>query len=243
MLTGRLENEARRGLAAGTSSVTVGVVERRPRETSEALDARIEGTIARPRGATVSALDDLRNTSTAVASTVRSSLNSGSDLMRPQASDVLRHDTLDALARELAEARRYGRSVALVVLDVDGLEDMSERFGREVADSTLSQIAGRLDRSLGTGSVHRLGANAFALVLPGSGVDDAEALVDALQSSLEPPHDEAGLVLSAGITELVDGDDAEVGLGRTEHALWQAKQAGSGTIVVAVPNRRPAPPG
>jgi hypothetical protein len=73
-------------------------------------------------------------------------------------------------------------------------------------------------------------------------VDDAEALVDALQTSLEPPHDENGLVLSAGITELAEDEDAELGLGRAEHALWQAGQAGPGTIVVAVPNRRPTPP-
>ncbi|HUG65150.1 MAG TPA: diguanylate cyclase [Gaiellaceae bacterium] len=242
VLTNRLEDEARQKLAAGTSTVTVGLVERRPSETPEALDARIEGTIVGPRVASVAALDDVRNASTAVASTIHSTLASGFDLVRPQASDVLRRDTLDALARELAGARTYGRSVALVALDIDGLESISERRGREVADSTLSRVAGRLYRSLGTGSVHRLDTNAFALVLPGSGVDDAEALVDALQSSFEPPHDEAGLVLSAGITELTEDDDAEAGLGRAEHALWQATQAGSGTVVVAVPNRRPARP-
>jgi len=78
--------------------------------------------------------------------------------------------------------------------------------------------------------------------LPGTGLDDAEALVDALQTSLGPPHDDTGLVLSAGITELADADDPDAGLGRAEHAVWQATQAGPGTIVVAVPNRRPIPP-
>jgi hypothetical protein len=82
----------------------------------------------------------------------------------------------------------------------------------------------------------------FALVLPGSGIDDAEGLVDALQTSLGPPHDENGLVLSAGITEVAGDDDADAGLGRAEHAVLQAMQAGAGTIVVAVPNRRPLPP-
>jgi hypothetical protein len=40
----------------------------------------------------------------------------------------------------------------------------------------------------------------------------------------------------------VEDDAAEVALGRAEHALWQAKQAGSGTVVVAVPSKRPTPP-
>ena len=50
--------------------------------------------------------------------------------------------------------------------------------------------------------------------------------------------DVAGITLSAGITELADSEDAQRALARAEHALWQARQAGPGTIVVAVPGRR-----
>jgi len=50
-------------------------------------------------------------------------------------------------------------------------------------------------------------------------------------------------VLNAGITEVAEDEDAQTALGRAEHALWQARQAGPGTVVVAVPSRRPAPPG
>jgi PleD family two-component response regulator len=63
-----------------------------------------------------------------------------------------------------------------------------------------------------------------------------------LQSSLEPPYDEVGIALSAGVTEIAEGDDAQTALGRAEHALWQATQAGRGTVVIALPGRRPAPP-
>ena len=166
----------------------------------------------------------------------------GSDVVRPQATEVLRRDVLETVARELVDARDFGRSLAVVALELRGLDDVSERHGREAADAVLIDVAGQLDRSLSTGSVHRLGTTAFALVLPGSGIEEAEALVDALQTSLEPPHDDAGLILSAGITELAEADDPDAGLGRAEHALWQANQAGAGTIAVAVPNRRPLPP-
>jgi diguanylate cyclase (GGDEF)-like protein len=239
VLTKRIEDEARRALGASSGSVTVGLLERQPSESSDALDARIERMLGRPSGATVSALEDARNASTAVASTVRSSFASGAEHVRPHV-EALRGDVLAALARELLETRGLERSLGIVVLEVDGLDDVSEDASHEAADATLGEVAGRLDRSIGTGSVHRLGASTFALVLPGSGVHGAEALVDALQSSLEPPHHAPGLVLSAGITELAEGDDAEAGLGRAEHALWQAKQAGAGTVVVAVPGRRPA---
>jgi len=241
ILTRRLRDAAKQSIRSGVSTMAVGLVERLPAETSEELDLRIERTFG-PPAATISTLDDVRNASTAARSTVHSTLASGSDVVRPQATDVLRHDVLEAVTRELEDARGFGRSLAVVALELAGLGDVSERHGREAADAALIDVAGRLDRSLSTGSVHRLGTTTFALVLPGSGIEEAEALVDALQASLEPPHDDTGLVWSAGITELGDDDDPDAGLGRAEHALWQANQAGAGTIVVAVPNRRPLPP-
>ena len=241
VLTRRLGEVARQTLRADVSTVTVGLVERLPAETSAEFDTRIDRTFG-SSGATVSTLDDARNTSTAAASTVRSTMSNDSDLVRPAATDVLRRDMLEALAHELADGHGFDRSLAVVALELEGLDAVSEARGREAADAVLSEVAGKLDRSIGTGSVHRLGPSTFALVLPGSQVDAAEALVDALQTSLEPPHGETGLGLSAGITELGEDDGAEAGLDRVEHALWQAKQAGSGTIVVAVPNRRPLPP-
>jgi len=242
VLTSRLREAVGTTISHATSTVAVGLVERLPAETSDALDARLDQTLGHRREAKVRALDEARNASTAVASTVRSTLGTGAERARPQGPEALRRDALDVLARELRDARRFGRSLAVAVLDVAGLDSVSERLGRETADALLSDLAGRIDRGVSSGSVHRLGASVFALVLPGSGIDDAEALVDALQSSLDPPHDETGLVLCAGITELAEEDDEDASLGRAEHAVWQATQAGPGTIVVAVPNRRPIPP-
>jgi diguanylate cyclase (GGDEF)-like protein len=241
VLTRRIRDAAKQSIRSGVSTMAVGLVERLPAETSQELDLRIERTFG-PVGATVSTLDDARTMSTADASTVRSTLAGKPDLVRPQTPDVLRRDVLESVARELANAGSFGRSLAVVALELNGLDEVSERLGREAGDAALIDVAGRLDRSLNTGSVHRLGTTTFALVLPGSGIEEAEALVDALQTSLEPPHDDLGLVLSAGITELGEDDDADAGVGRAEHALWQASQAGIGTIVVAVPNRRPTPP-
>jgi len=241
-LSKRIEAEASRVLVSGSQTVTVGVVEMLPDETAEEFDARVDGTLGRPRGGTIAVLEDTRNASTATAATVRTAFPVSAATTHHGTGDVLRGDALETIAGELISAHQFGRSLALVVLRVDGLEDISDDEGREAADSRLSDIAGRLDRSLGVGTVHRLGTGEFVLVLPGSGVAEAEALVDAVQSSLEPPYDEAGVVLSAGVTEIAEGDDAQTVLGRAEHALWQATQAGRGTVVVAVPSRRPSPP-
>ena len=239
-LSRRIEREADRVLAPGSQTVTVGLVQRLPDETAEALDARVERTLSWTGGMSLAVLEDSGNASTATTSSVRTAFAGRPETTRHLPGEVLRGDALDAIAGELLGAHRFGRALALVALGVEGFDDEEE--GREAADARLSDVAGRLDRSLGMGSVHRLGAHEFVLVLPGSRVDDAEALVDALQSSLEPPYDEAGVLLSAGVTEIAEGDDAEAALGRAEHALWQATQAGRGTVVVALPSRRTTPP-
>ncbi len=241
-LSRRIRSEASRALASAVQNVTVGLVEMLPDETAEGLDARVEGVLGQPRGATLAVLEDARTASTATPATVRTDFAAREETTQTMTGDILRGDAIEAIARELGAAQRFGRALALVVLGVDGLDEIAERQGREAADASLSQVAGRLDRSMGTGSVHRLDADEFVLVLPGCGVDRAEALVDAVQSSFEPPYDEVGVVLSAGVTEIAEADDAQTALGRAEHALWQAAQAGRGTVVVAVPNRRPAPP-
>jgi PleD family two-component response regulator len=68
-------------------------------------------------------------------------------------------------------------------------------------------------------------------------VDDAEALLGMVHAGSTRDDETSGLTLSAGITELAEGDDAPAALGRAEHALWQAKQAGHGTVVIALPGR------
>jgi len=237
VLTRRLEDEAKRRFASATSTVTVGLVEHAPNESPDAFDERIEDALGRPQGARIASLDVARAGLTPEAATPPH----GPPRPHAEDGDALRRDALDTVAREHAETRHFGRSLAVVALDVGGLDALTETDGRAAADAALTRFAGRLDRSLGAGTAHRLDRKAFALVLPGSRVHDAEALVDALQSALEPPHGEDGLVLSAGITELGEDDDAEAGLARAEHALWQAAQAGPGTVVVAVPNRRHPP--
>jgi PleD family two-component response regulator len=75
-------------------------------------------------------------------------------------------------------------------------------------------------------------------MLPGSGSAQAEELLASVRSSLEqdPPEALEQTALSAGITEVVAGDDPGTALERATHALWQARHAGRGTVVVAMAN-------
>jgi diguanylate cyclase (GGDEF)-like protein len=231
VLTKRLREEARREFGTRQPSITVGYVELQHEESVEALEARAEAALS-PSGETqragFPAPRPVPRPATVAAPAVRAHL--------VETADALRQDVLEAVAREIVDARPFGRSLAFVAINVDGHEELSE-LDRESADADLARVATRLSESVGTGTVLRLSASEFVLVLSGATADDAEALVGSLHGQGEV-EDLAGIRLTAGITELVERDGAQTALGRAEHALWQAKQAGPGTVVLAVPGRR-----
>ena len=229
VLTNRLREEVRRELGSGHATVTVGHVELQPDESVEALEARVDAALASPSGVR----GDVRVAPIAVPHPPQPA---GGSTAHPEADETLRQDALEAVAREILDARPHGRSLAVVALEVDGLEELSE-IDRESADAVLSTLAVRLSDSVGGGTVRRVGVSEFVLVLSGASADDAEALL----GSLHDPSDAeelAGITLTAGVTEVIDRDGAQTALGRAEHALWQAAQAGRGSVVVAVPGRR-----
>ncbi len=230
VLTTRLREEAKRELGQSRSTIAIGHVEWLADESVEALEARVEAALKPERRTGPSSVRE-----GAAASVSRTAASTAKSLAAEPA-EALRRDALETLMREVADARRRGGSLAVMVLDVDGLDELSERVGRESADAVLGTLLQRLSESIGSGSVHRLGSGEFALVLPGATADDAETLLGSLHAA-DDDDGVGGITLSAGITEIVERDDAQSALGRAEHALWQAKQAGRGTIVVAVPGR------
>ncbi len=221
-LTARLREEAQRALGrSGQTTFAVGLAEWRPNESVEALDARAAAALPQPL--------------VAVAAGRGAAPSPGSSAPAAHAAgeNGLRADAVEELARRMDEPQGREHSLTVVALDVTGLDDVADRLGREVADAALAELARQLDRGVGDGSVHRTGRATFALVLAGSSAD-AEALLGTLQTTLGPAEGEYELRLSAGVTEVVAGDDGEGALARAEHALWQARQAGPGTVVVAL---------
>jgi GGDEF domain-containing protein len=224
-LTARLREEARRALGGGGQpTFTVGYAEWRPNESPATLVARAEAASERQL--------------VAVEGAGEAAARAAGPSERAEVPGELRGDALEALAHVVTDAREGGRPLALAVLEVDGLADVAEQLGRDVADALLGDIAQFLDRGVGKGSVHRLAHAVFALVLVDATVDAGETLVDTLRASLELPEGAERVTLTAGVTDVIASDDAEAALGRTEHALWQAKQAGPGTVVVVVPGSR-----
>ena len=149
----------------------------------------------------------------------------------------------EMLAREVARAQRYSRSLALVVFDLDDFKAINDRIGHLAGDGVLAEAADRIRDVVRSADVAcRVGGDEFAVILPESSLKDADQLYKRLEQTISHhPVAQAGIVrLSAGVTELRPDDDAISFFERADDALYRAKGAGKG-IVVAIesPSRLP----
>jgi diguanylate cyclase (GGDEF)-like protein len=136
----------------------------------------------------------------------------------------------------VARASRYDRRLSLLLLDLDDFKAVNTELGLLVGDAVLADVADRL-RTLARASdvVCRWGGDEFAVILPESGMTDAEGLFARIQASLQrrPPEQLAAIGISAGIAELRADDDPIVFFERAEEALRRAKNDGKGRGMAA----------
>ena len=157
----------------------------------------------------------------------------------------------ETLAREVARAHRYGRQLALIVLDLDDFKAINDRIGHLAGDGVLAEIAERVRDVVRSADIPcRVGGDEFAVILPESTASDADLLYRRLHGAVSSrPVGQAGrLVLSAGVAELQADDDPTAFFERTDEALYRAKELGKGQVfeagkpgLAAAPEATPRP--
>jgi diguanylate cyclase (GGDEF)-like protein len=144
----------------------------------------------------------------------------------------------ETLAREVGRAHRYERTLGLIVFDLDDFKAINDRIGHLAGDAVLAEAAERVRDVVRHADIAcRVGGDEFAVILPESGLQDADQLYKRLEAAVSSrPVAQAGrLHLSAGVTELRPDDDAVTFFERADEALYRAKRAGKGTVVTVGP--------
>jgi len=140
------------------------------------------------------------------------------------------HETLQ---RECKRAQRYGRSLGLLVLDLDDFKAINARVGHLAGDSVLAEAASRMRSVLRASDVAcRIGGDEFAVVLPEAGAPQASQLYDRVKEAVSaaPIGSIERLTLSGGVAELTESDDATTFFERADDALYRAKQNGKAQL-------------
>ena len=135
----------------------------------------------------------------------------------------------EELERELARARRTGRPLSLLLLDLDNFKEVNARFDYPGGDLVLQEFADLLDRvARATDTVCRRGGEEFAILLPETTGDEGRLfyvrvreLVDATGFS-----NVGRLTFSAGLVEWRPNETVESLDARVSAAVNRAKRSG-----------------
>lgn len=88
-------------------------------------------------------------------------------------------------ARELSRSGRYGRPLTVAYLDIDNFKTVNDEWGHSTGDALLMLVAKTIRSDIrATDTVARLGGDEFALLLPETGYDAAEVVMQKVFGDL-----------------------------------------------------------
>ena len=142
-----------------------------------------------------------------------------------------------ALRRELERWRRYEAPCALLLLDIDLLKSVNDKYGHTAGDLAIRHIADTLiAASRDTDTAARLGGEEFALLLAGVSDHKARLAAERLRKIIaESPLEDVGVVtVSIGVAACPEHADSERSLyTAADRALYAAKNEGRNRVATA----------
>jgi diguanylate cyclase (GGDEF)-like protein len=150
------------------------------------------------------------------------------------------HRSLSAtIEREVARARRSGRPLALLFLDIDHFKALNDSAGHAAGDGALAEFSSLVAGCLRASDVlGRWGGEEFIALLPEAGAEEAHAVAERVRSGVEDhvfgSAGRAGLTCSIGVA--VHREDAPEALSLIDagdRAMYTAKRLGRNRVIVS----------
>jgi diguanylate cyclase (GGDEF)-like protein len=141
---------------------------------------------------------------------------------------------------EWSRYQRHWRPISVLMLDIDQFKSINDRFGHDVGDRVIVQIAEicRQEKRK-TDVVARFGGEEFLLLLPETSMTEAQAIAERLRGQVETsdlsiaPHAISATV-SIGVAQANSSMDTIFDLIKVaDHALYAAKNAGRNRVCAA----------
>lgn len=175
-------------------------------------------------------------------------------------AETLQHATLDALTglnnrrqfetrlnQEVSTARRQGKPLCAMMLDIDFFKSVNDTYGHIVGDLVLKNLAKVIKSQLRESDIaSRYGGEEFAILLPFTNVDEAVAVGERLRKAVEassvelPANNEkvaegetcVKRTVSVGVNLFVETDSPQELYKKADEALYVAKTTGRNQVIV-----------
>ena len=187
-----------------------------------------------------------------------------SDVMQQAVTDGLtglynKRQILKTLADETSRAKRYGKPLSVMMLDLDGFKKFNDTYGHMQGDILLQRLSELIKAAIrNTDIAGRYGGEEFVVVMPETGRDSAWVTAERIRARIEAenfpvivnyeaaiglqqpteesqPHEViVRKTISIGIATFPsDALDNSALLARADEALYAAKNTGRNKVVLA----------
>lgn len=138
---------------------------------------------------------------------------------------------LDRLHNAVSRTKRDGSPIGVLMIDMDGLKSINDRYGHRTGDAAIQEFADRLRLAVRTtDTVARLGGDEFAVIM--QPVDEAgvvEQGVKRIEKAVCLPfrYKDSQLNIAASIGVAVapiDGAEPDILIDKADHAMYRAKR-------------------
>lgn len=140
--------------------------------------------------------------------------------------------------REIIRSMRNETPCSLLLLDVDFFKKVNDRYGHDIGDKVLKQLAAIMSDSVREiDIVARIGGEEFVTMLPYTNEDEARIVAERLAEKVRcSPVDTGsasfGITVSIGLSTLVQGNDLERMIKLADTALYAAKNNGRDRVEI-----------
>lgn len=140
-----------------------------------------------------------------------------------------RHAFNQRVEEEIERARRYNTPLSLLMIDLDHFKRINDTYGHVAGDEVIRNVSRNLKESVRKiDIVARWGGEEFVVMLPGIALEQANVVANKLIESAANIHhfDKEKVTISIGVSTWDPEDSVESWLGRTDTALYHAKEEG-----------------
>jgi len=140
---------------------------------------------------------------------------------------------LDLLNQEIERASRYGRTLSLLMMDIDNFKNINDTCGHPFGDEVILALARTMTENCrAIDHVGRYGGEEFMMIFPETTLDRALIVANRILESFRGIRlsGEITVTFSGGLVEFT-GESAEELMNRADRLLYRAKAEGKNRII------------